>query len=109
MSYGRIRFDKAQPKDGEDSCFAVPMSLRVCRKDSKRLSAHNIRSELSGIVLRIDTSVGDRVSEGDSLVVLVSMKMEIPMSAPFAGVVQSILVSEGSTVAEGETVLVISR
>ena len=98
-----------QPKNGENSRFAAPVSLRVCRKDTKRLSVHNIRSELSGIVLKIDTSVGDRVSEGDSLVVLVSMKMEIPIAAPFAGVIQSILVSEGSTVAEGETLLVISH
>jgi biotin carboxyl carrier protein len=36
------------------------------------------------------------------------MKMEIPVAAPFAGVIQSILVAEGATVAEGETLLVIS-
>ena len=107
---GGLGFDKAQPKDtGENSCFAVAVSLRVCRKDTELLSAHNIRSELSAIVWKIDTSVGDRVSEGDTLVVLASMKMEIPVAAPFAGVIQSILVSEGSTVAEGETLLVISR
>jgi len=107
---GGLGFDKAQPKNrGENSCFAAAVSLRVCRKDTERLSVHNIRSELSAIVWKIDTSVGDRVSEGDTLVVLVSMKMEIPIAAPFAGVIQSILVSEGSTVAEGETLLVISR
>ena len=102
--------DKAQPENTADnSCFAAAVSLRVCRKDTERLSVHNIRSELSAIVWKIDIAVGDRVSEGDTLVVLVSMKMEIPIAAPFAGVIQSILVSEGSTVAEGETLLVISR
>ena len=106
---GGLGFGRAHPKNtGENSCFAAAVSFRVCRKDTQRLSAHNIRSELSGIVWKIDTSVGDRVSEGDTLVVLVSMKMEIPVAAPFAGVIESILVSEGSTVAEGETLLVIS-
>ncbi len=107
---GGLGFDKAQPKNrGESSYFAAAVSLRVCRKEAERLSVHSIRSELYAIVWKIDTSVGDRVSEGDTLLVLVSMKMEIPVAAPFAGVIQSILVSEGSTVAEGQTLLVISR
>jgi biotin carboxyl carrier protein len=106
---GGLGFDKAPPKDtGGNACFDSGVSIRVCRKDAERLSAHNIRSELSAIVWKIDTSVGDRVCEGDTLVVLSSMKMEIPVAAPFAGVIQSILVAEGATVTEGETLLVIS-
>jgi biotin carboxyl carrier protein len=50
---------------------------------------------------------GDQVVEDQTLVVLESMKMEIPVSAPFAGTVLRVLVSEGEGVAEGQDVVVI--
>jgi biotin carboxyl carrier protein len=73
------------------------------------MSEHAIKSELAAIVWKIEVSAGTRVSEGDTLVILESMKMEIPVTAPFAGVVVSVLVAEGATIAEGEDLVVISR
>jgi biotin carboxyl carrier protein len=81
----------------------VATRLRVCQKDAERLSVLNIRSERSGIVWESTPPWGVRVSEGDRLVVLVSMNIQFLIAAPFFGVIQSILVSEGSTV------LVVSR
>jgi acetyl-CoA carboxylase biotin carboxyl carrier protein len=64
-----------------------------------------VRSEFNAIVFKIEVAIGDRVEPDQTLLVLESMKMEIPVPAPQAGVVQAILTQEGATVAE-EDVLV---
>jgi biotin carboxyl carrier protein len=67
-----------------------------------------VPSELNGTVWKIEVAVGDRVSEGDTLILLESMKMEIPVSAPCDGGVSSILVKEEQAVVEGETLAMVS-
>ena len=62
-------------------------------------------SEIAGKVWLIETKAGARVEEGDTLVVLESMKMEIPVAAPSAGVVKSILVAKDDAVKEGQTLV----
>ena len=71
--------------------------------------ARNARvlSELNGVVLKIEVAAGDRVDEGDTLIVLESMKMEIPVSAPRAGTVAAILVREKQIVEEGQKIAVL--
>ncbi len=64
-------------------------------------------SPLTGSVWKIEVSVGDRVSEGDTVVVLESMKMEIPVESEVAGEVAEIRIREGETVNEGETLVVL--
>jgi acetyl-CoA carboxylase biotin carboxyl carrier protein len=63
-----------------------------------------IKAHITGVVFQITTKPGDRVQAGDPVIVLESMKMEIPVEAPRAGAVKQILVQEGQTVQEGETV-----
>lgn len=53
-------------------------------------------------------SVGDQVSEGDVLVILESMKMEIPIESPEAGTVREVKVAEGGVVQDGDVIAVIS-
>jgi len=60
------------------------------------------------MVWKIEVAVGDRVAEGDTLFLIESMKMEIPVSAPCEGVVGAILVKEEQQVAEGETLAIIT-
>jgi acetyl-CoA carboxylase biotin carboxyl carrier protein len=67
-----------------------------------------VRSELNAVVLKIEVAAGDRVEAGDTLIVLESMKMEIPVSAPRAGTVAAILVEEKQTVEEGQTIAVLA-
>lgn len=59
-------------------------------------------------VWRVMVSVGDQVSEGDVLVILESMKMEIPIESPEAGTVREVKVAEGGVVQEGDVIAVIS-
>jgi biotin carboxyl carrier protein len=66
--------------------------------------AEEIKAHITGVVFQITTKPGDRVQAGDPVIVLESMKMEIPVEAPRAGSVKEIRVKEGQTVQEGETV-----
>lgn len=66
-----------------------------------------IKAHITGIVFQIPAKTGDRVGAGDPVIVLESMKMEIPVEAPRAGVVKEINVQEGQTVQEGDTVAVL--
>jgi acetyl-CoA carboxylase biotin carboxyl carrier protein len=67
----------------------------------------DVKAHITGVVFQIPTTPGAPVAAGDPVIVLESMKMEIPVEAPRAGVVREIRVSEGQTVQEGETVAVL--
>jgi acetyl-CoA carboxylase biotin carboxyl carrier protein len=58
-------------------------------------------------VWKIECAVGDQVAEGDTVVVLESMKMEMPVEVEDAGTVTEIRCSEGETVHEGDTLVVL--
>ena len=58
-------------------------------------------------VWKVVVGAGDKVSDGDTLVILESMKMEIPVLAESAGTVASMHVSEGDVVQEGDVIAVI--
>lgn len=66
-----------------------------------------IKSEITGTVWQLKAQAGDRVESGDTLIVIESMKMEIPVITEDAGVVREILVQEKDAVAEGQVVAVI--
>ena len=66
-----------------------------------------VKSEITGTVWQVKSSVGDKVESGDTLVVIESMKMEIPVITEDGGVVQEILVKEKDPVAEGQVVAVL--
>ena len=67
-----------------------------------------VLSELAGRVWQIEVQTGARVDEGDQLLILESMKMEIPVVAPVSGTVTAILVGKEDTVSEGQALVVMS-
>ncbi|MFS8478735.1 MAG: biotin/lipoyl-binding carrier protein [Micromonosporaceae bacterium] len=69
--------------------------------------AEEIRAEMVANVWKVVASPGDTVAEGDTLVILESMKMEIPVLAEFDGVVKEIAVNEGDVVQEGDLIAVV--
>ncbi len=69
------------------------------------MSAVKLCSELDAVVFRIVVAEGDRVAAGETLLLLESMKMEIPVAAPAAGRVAAILVHEADLVGEGDTLM----
>jgi biotin carboxyl carrier protein len=69
--------------------------------------AEEIKAEMVANVWKVVASAGDEVSEGDTLVILESMKMEIPVIVEADGVVSKIAVNEGDVVQEGDLIAVI--
>jgi acetyl-CoA carboxylase biotin carboxyl carrier protein len=65
----------------------------------------DVKTEITGNVWKIVAKSGDVAEEDDTLLILESMKMEIPVSAPEAGTVKEILVAEGDVVSEGTVVV----
>ena len=68
-----------------------------------------VKAELVGNLWKIVTEVGQQVEEDDTLMILESMKMEIPITSPITGTVKAILVKEGDVVQEGQTVAVVEE
>ena len=67
----------------------------------------DVKAHITGVVFQITSKAGDKVAAGDPIIVLESMKMEIPVEAPRAGVIREIKVVEGQTVLEGDIVVVL--
>ena len=65
-----------------------------------------VQSEITGKVWAIEAGVGDSLEEEDTIIVLESMKMEIPIVAPQDGSLKQILVAEGDAVTEGQDVAI---
>ncbi|MDM9558064.1 MULTISPECIES: biotin/lipoyl-binding carrier protein [Bordetella] len=68
-----------------------------------------VKSEVVGSVWKIQCQVGQRINQGDELITLESMKMEIPVEAAASGVIGAILVEEGQPVEEGQVVATIEE
>jgi len=66
-----------------------------------------VKAELVGNLWKIVVEVGQAVDEDDTLMIIESMKMEIPVTTPVAGTVLQILVAEGEVVQEGQTVAIV--
>jgi acetyl-CoA carboxylase biotin carboxyl carrier protein len=71
------------------------------------MATQKVLSEVTGQVWKMLAKVGDTVQEEDQLMILESMKMEIPVLAPSAGKVIELLADEGDVVDEGAVVAVI--
>ena len=64
-----------------------------------------VRAHIAGTVWKVEVSFDDEVDEGQTVIVLESMKMEMPVEAPVAGRVTAIHVSPGRFVEEGEALI----
>ncbi len=67
----------------------------------------NVVAELVGTIHSVDVAVGDPVEVGDTVVVLESMKMEIPILAEAKGIIRDVSVAKGDGVMEGDLLAVI--
>ena len=65
----------------------------------------NIEAHITGTVWKVEVKVGDTVEEGDTVVILESMKMEMPVESEDSGTVRSIHVEEGQAVRAGDALV----
>jgi acetyl-CoA carboxylase biotin carboxyl carrier protein len=66
-----------------------------------------VEAHITGTVWKVEVEIGDSVSEGDTVVILESMKMEMPVEAEDDGTVKEILIQEGQAVNEGDALVVL--
>ena len=67
-----------------------------------------VRSEIAGLIWKVEVSVGQTVAKEDPLVIIESMKMEIPVLATRNGLVQEIRVNAGDEIAEGQLLVILA-
>jgi acetyl-CoA carboxylase biotin carboxyl carrier protein len=90
-----------------DASAVAPMVRAARARCDRRTRVPNIDAHITGTVWKIECQVGDSVAEGDTVVILESMKMEMPVEAEDEGTVKEILCEEGQAVNEGDTLVVL--
>ena len=88
-----------------DGPAAPPPALSPPRPAAASGGAEAVTSQISGTVVRVEVSDGQRVETGAALLVLEAMKMNATVSAPRAGTVRDIRVKPGDSVEEGQVLL----
>ena len=71
------------------------------------MAKQDVESEVTGNVWKVLKSVGDSVAEGEVIMILESMKMEIPVESKYKGVVKEILIKEGDDVNEDQEIIIL--
>lgn len=66
-----------------------------------------IKTEIQAVIWKINVEVGQKVDIGDTVVILESMKMEIPIESEFSGIVKEILINEGDQVNEDQELVIL--
>jgi acetyl-CoA carboxylase biotin carboxyl carrier protein len=72
------------------------------------MAAERVNAHITGTVWKVEVKEGDDVAEGQVLVILESMKMEMPLEAPRAGKVEKVHVAEGQAVNEGDALVTLA-
>jgi len=93
--------------DGQRYDVALEASGAAPAQASGGGSGQDVRAEMPGRVIRLVASTGAVVKEGDALLILEAMKMEMQITSPYGGTVQSIPVAQGDQVAGGDVLAII--
>ena len=67
----------------------------------------SVEAHITGTVWQVECKVGDTVAEGDTVVIIESMKMEMPVEAEDGGTVKEVLCEKGQAVSEGDALVVL--
>jgi acetyl-CoA carboxylase biotin carboxyl carrier protein len=86
---------------------ATEAIVPVRSKISLEVHVAEVQAHITGTVWKIECAVGDRIEEGDTVAILESMKMEMPVEAEDPGTVVEIRCEEGQSVNEGDTLVVL--
>jgi acetyl-CoA carboxylase biotin carboxyl carrier protein len=73
----------------------------------RRSALAEVEAHITGTVWKIECDIGQQIEEGDTVVILESMKMEMPVEAEDDGVVKQIICEEGQAVSEGDTLVIL--
>ena len=87
--------------------MVAPPTAAIAGELSEEAGVTEVRAEMVANVWQVVASEGDQVADGDTLVILESMKMEIPVLAESQGILTKLAVAEGDVVQEGDLIAVI--
>ena len=77
-------------------------AYKLLENASTQLSHHtDVKAPMPGLILKIRKNIGEKVEQGESVIILEAMKMENDLKAPSSGVIEKVFVSEGSAVEKG--------
>ena len=77
-------------------------AYKLLENASTKLSHHtDVKAPMPGLILKIRKNVGEKVEQGESVIILEAMKMENDLKAPSSGVIEKVFISEGSAVEKG--------
>lgn len=97
-------------KPGEAAASARLEQIIFCKRVWWEIAmATEVEAQITGNVWKIEKAVGDRVEEEDVILVIESMKMEIPVEAPCAGRISEIRVAEGDSIEEFDVLAIIDE
>jgi acetyl-CoA carboxylase biotin carboxyl carrier protein len=99
----RTRRSSTVPPPG----LAAPTDILPRDQRAREDQLSDVEAHITGTVWKIEVEIGDNVDEGDTVVILESMKMEMPVEAEDPGTVKEIRVQEGQSVSEGDTLVVL--
>ena len=103
-----ILYVMQRQRAAQPACYTRrEFSTGIQRTGNTDMARIEIKSEITGTVWQVKSKPGDKVASGDTLVVIESMKMEIPVITEDPGTVKEILVKEKDPVAEGQVVAVL--
>ena len=92
-----------EERDGGAAPAAASAPVKDTPKSQAQAGAVKVTASVPGKVFKLEAKVGQAVKAGDTIVILESMKMEIPVVAPQDGTVASVEVSVGDAVENGDT------
>ncbi len=67
----------------------------------------NVPAHITGTIWKIEKKIGDAIAAGEVIIIIESMKMEMPVEAPSAGVLKELRCKEGQAVAEGDVLAIV--
>jgi biotin carboxyl carrier protein len=91
--------------DGKYFVVKVEKSNSKFRRKTSNAAVGDIKAPISGVVVKVNVKEGDQVAEGDVVVVLESMKMQMLLKASVSGIVKSVLVNLGLQLAKGDLIV----
>ncbi len=94
--------------NGKFALAKVEKVIGLSRNKSSKVTAGDLKAPISGMVVTVNVRDGDEVSEGDVVLVLESMKMQMLIKAPVSGVISSIQAQPGAQVAKGDLLVKIN-
>jgi len=94
--------------NGKYALAKVEKSNGLTRSKTSKAAAGDLTAPISGLVVTVKVNTGDEVTEGDVMVVLESMKMQMLIKAPISGIVASVNVQPGAQLSKGDLMVKIS-